>query len=66
MSPEEEAYAEALCRILKAKETGALNLNLRGLSLTQLPQELARLTSLQSLSLSYCFGIRRFAPLESL
>jgi hypothetical protein len=39
--PPEKAYAEARRRILKAKETGASDLNLSHLgTLNQLPQEL--------------------------
>jgi Leucine-rich repeat (LRR) protein len=62
MTPE-EAYEEALRRIREAEETGALALDLRGWkggrytrleTLTQLPPELALLTSLQSLDLSGC------------
>jgi internalin A len=66
--PPEKAYAEALRRILKAKETGASDLNLSHLdSLNQLPRELARLTSLQSLDLSFCEQLRGdLAPLASL
>jgi internalin A len=50
----EEAYAKALCRILEAEKSGALNLDLTRLPLDQLPRELARLTSLQELGLSWC------------
>jgi Leucine-rich repeat (LRR) protein len=66
MTPE-EAYEEALRRIREAEETGALELDLSGKkweadawkstgleALTRLPQELERLTSLQSLDLSRC------------
>ena len=54
MTPEEEAYEEALRRIREAQETGALELDLRGWKeeeytglerLNRLPLELARLTS---------------------
>jgi hypothetical protein len=61
MTPD-EAYQEALRRIREAEETGALELDLSGKkweadawkstgleALTRLPQELERLTSLQSL-----------------
>jgi hypothetical protein len=52
MTPEEEAYEEALRRIRKAEETGAVELDLGGLdTLNRLPPELERLTSLQSLYL---------------
>jgi hypothetical protein len=62
MTPE-EAYAEALRRILEAEETGAVELDLSGWkegeytgleSLTRLPPELERLTSLQELNLNLC------------
>src|ERR1700737_1078800 len=53
MTPE-EAYEEALRRIRKAEETGAVELVFRGLALPRLPPELASLTSLQSLDLSKC------------
>jgi hypothetical protein len=67
MTPE-EAYKEALRRIREAEKTGALELDLSGVkeekagrlkntglaTLTRLPQELERLTSLQSLNLSWC------------
>ena len=65
MTPE-EAYQEALRRIREAEETGAVDLDLSGLNgttkeytgletLNQLPSELGRLTSLQSLALSHCY-----------
>jgi Leucine-rich repeat (LRR) protein len=54
MTPEEEAYAEALRRILKAKGRGAVRLDLSGLPLNRLPRELSAITALQSLDLSYC------------
>jgi hypothetical protein len=65
MTPEGEGY---LSRILKAKETGASDLNLSHLdSLNQLPRELARLTTLQSLDLSFCEQLRGgLTPLASL
>ena len=64
MTPE-EAYEEALRRVRKAEETGALELDLSGqkegktgalektefATLNRLPPELARLTSLRSLNL---------------
>jgi hypothetical protein len=50
----EKAYEEALRRIREVEETGAVELDLRGLALNQLPQ-LAGLTSLQSLDLSRCY-----------
>jgi internalin A len=83
MTPE-EAYQEALRRIRKAQETGAVELDLRGMkhenytglerytytgleSLTRLPQELERLTWLQSLSLEVCTQLSGdLAPLASL
>jgi internalin A len=75
MIPEEEAYAEALRRIRVAERTGALELDLSGweegsytefATLTRLPQELERLTSLQSLNLSWCDRISDLSPLASL
>jgi hypothetical protein len=67
MTPEEEAYEEALRLIREAKETGAIALDLRGWkkgetgarytgleTLNRLPKELARLTSLQALDLYGC------------
>jgi hypothetical protein len=52
MTPE-EAYEEALRRIREAEETGVFDLI--GLeTLTRLPPELKRLTSLQSLNLFEC------------
>jgi internalin A len=57
MTPE-EAYQEALRRIREAEETGALELDLRGLKmLDRLPPELANLTSLQSLDLHLCMQL---------
>jgi hypothetical protein len=64
MTPE-EAYEEALRRIREAERTGALELDLSGWNrtaqkytgletLTRLPPELERLTSIQSLDLSWC------------
>ena len=53
MTPE-EAYEEALRRIREAEETGALELDLRGLALKRLPPKLERLASLQSLNLTKC------------
>jgi Leucine-rich repeat (LRR) protein len=64
-----------LRRIREAEKTGAIELNLSGRkdgkdtgleTLNRLPPELEGLTSLQSLDLNRCLGIRRFAPLESL
>jgi hypothetical protein len=78
MTPE-EAYEEALRRIRVAEETGALELDLRGWwneteqeestgleALTRLPPELKRLTSLQSLNLSWCRQLSDLSPLASL
>ena len=57
MTPE-EAYAEALRRVRKVKETGASALDLSNLGfLRQLPQELAGLTCLQTLNLSGCWQL---------
>jgi hypothetical protein len=62
MTPD-EAYEEALRRIHEAEETGAVELDLSGWkegeytgleSLTRLPPELERLTSLQELNLNLC------------
>ena len=62
MTPE-EAYEEALRRIREAEETGAVELDLSGLeTLTRLPPELERLTSLQSLNLSGAPAQRRPVP----
>jgi internalin A len=60
MSPEENAdYLEALRRIREAEETGATKLDLSFLQfLEQLPRELGRLTSLQTLNLSGTFSRR--------
>jgi hypothetical protein len=65
MTPEEEAYAEALRRILKAKGRGAVRLDLSGFPLNRLPRELSALTSLQSLDLSGCEPQNRFWTLRS-
>ena len=55
MTPEEEAYEEALRRIREAEETGALELVLSDLkTLDRLPPELASLASLQLLDLFDC------------
>ena len=40
MTPEEEAYEEALRRIRDAEETGAVKLDLSQLALNRLPPEL--------------------------
>ena len=66
MTPE-EAYQEALRRIREAERTGALELDLSYFSLNRLTPELARLTSLQSLNLSYCLQLGdNLSPLASL
>ena len=63
----EEAYEEALCRIQRAEETGAVKLDLSRLSeLTRLPPELDRLISLQRLNLFECHQISDLAPLANL
>jgi hypothetical protein len=54
MTPEEEAYEEALRRIRFAEETGALELDLSQLALNRLPAELESLTPLQELNLEGC------------
>jgi internalin A len=65
MTPE-EAYAEALRRIRKAQESGALELDLSRLALNRLPQ-LAGLTSLLSLSFSRCYQLSgNLSPLAGL
>jgi hypothetical protein len=51
MTPEEEAYEEALRRIREAEKTGAVELDFTLLELNRLPPELQRLTSLRSLNL---------------
>ena len=57
MTPE-EAYQEALRRILEAEETGAVELDLSRLEkLNRLPPELDRLASLQSLNISGCWQL---------
>ena len=78
MTPEEEAYEEALRRILKAEETEALKLDLGGWNqtereytgleaLTHLPPELECLTSLRSLDLSRCYRLHGdLSPLAGL
>jgi len=68
MTPEEEAYAEALHRIHEAEETGEVELDLSKLSaLNRLPRELERLTSLQTLDLSSCEQLSGdLAPLAGL
>jgi hypothetical protein len=53
MTPEEEAYEEALCRIRETETAGALELDLGRLALNRLPRELG-LPSLQSLNLTGC------------
>jgi Leucine-rich repeat (LRR) protein len=53
MTPE-EVYAEALRRIRQVEDSGTASLDLSGLSLSQLPRELERLTSLRELNLSGC------------
>jgi internalin A len=80
MTPE-EAYQEALRRIRKAEETGAVELDLSGVkegetgaeeptgleTLTRLPPELAGLTSLQTLNLTGCEQLSgNLSPLASL
>jgi hypothetical protein len=68
MTPEEERdYQEALRRIKEAEKNKSVELDLGGLDyLTSFPPELARLTSLLSLDLSQCVGVRLFSPLKSL
>jgi hypothetical protein len=75
MTPEEEAYEEALRRIREAEKTGALELDLSGWkdggytgleTLTRLPPELGRLTSLQSLNLRACVQLSDLFSLAGL
>jgi internalin A len=68
MTPEEEAYAEALRRIREAEANGAVVLDLSKLSaLNRLPPELERLGSLQTFNLSGCKQLRGdLAPLTGL
>jgi len=67
MTPEEEAYDEALRRIREAEETGALELDLSELfELNRLPPELERLTSLQSLNLNSCVRLSDISLLAGL
>ena len=70
MTPE-KANVEAMCRIEKAKDTSASKLNLSHLdSLKEIPRELACLTLLQTLDLSYCHqlsgDLATLVPLSSL
>jgi len=79
MTPE-EAYAEALRRIREAGVAEALELDLSGMengesgtpeysgleTLNRLPPELERLTSLQSLDLSWCHELNDLSPLAGL
>jgi Leucine-rich repeat (LRR) protein len=66
MTPDEAAYERVLRSILKAEKTGAVKLDLRYFSLNRLPPELARLTSLQSLNLSWCKQLSELPPLARL
>ena len=68
MTPEEERdYQEALRRIKEAEENKSAELDLSNLeSLTRLPLELARLTSLQSLKLAGCEQLSDLSPLAVL
>ena len=51
MTPEEEAYEEALRRIREAEESGAIELDLSGLEmLNRLPPELERRTAAEAIS----------------
>lgn len=52
---EHEGYIEALSRIKKCQVIGGKSLDLSGLRLTSLPDELFQLTSLHSLDLSFNF-----------
>jgi hypothetical protein len=53
MTPE-EAYEEALRRILKAEQHRAVKLDLSRLTLNRFPREVARVTSLQALDIFRC------------
>jgi Leucine-rich repeat (LRR) protein len=48
----DEAYREAEQRIEAARESGATELDLSGLGLTELPDSIANLTALQTLDLT--------------
>ena len=54
MTPDEEAYEETLRRIREAEQAGAVEFTLVQQYLTRILPELKRLTSLQTLNLSWC------------
>jgi internalin A len=77
MTPEEEAYEEALRRICEAEKTVDVELDLSGWNktakkfnelykLNRLPPELGRLTKIQSLDLSWCGQLSDISPLAAL
>jgi len=68
MTPEEEHdYQEAKRRIKEAEENKSVKLILGNLSyLTRFPPELATLTSLQALNLSWCSQLSDLSPLAKL
>jgi hypothetical protein len=60
----EETYAEAIRRIREVENTETATLDLSALdSLNQLPGELERLTSLQTLNPSWCRQLSDLRPL---
>src|ERR1700758_2035736 len=66
MSREKKANAKALRRIREAENTGTTILHLGDLNSRQLPQELERLTSLQTLNLTGCGELSDLGPLAVL
>jgi Leucine-rich repeat (LRR) protein len=63
----ERHFAEAVRRILEARDNQAIDLDLAKLwALQELPQELSELTALQSLDLSECKGVSDLTPLAGL
>jgi len=66
MTPE-EAYEEAMRRILEAEAAGTVTLDLSGLSeLNRLPPELERLAFLRKLHVDKCEHLRNISPLAKL
>ena len=55
----DEAYQIALLHIKQARKANLTALNLGGFDLTEIPQEIASLTQLQSLNLSDNQNIKR-------
>src|ERR1700758_5221992 len=66
MSREKKANAKALRRIREGENTGTTILHSGGLNSRQLPQELERLTSLQTLNLTGCGELSDLGPLAVL